>query len=47
MAKINGFDVHLERSLFGVRLKNGHDENETVEQRVTNMEHVEVSRFVS
>ncbi|GMT33947.1 hypothetical protein PFISCL1PPCAC_25244, partial [Pristionchus fissidentatus] len=45
VANLNGFEVHLERSMFGVRTRPENGElmhSDGIEKRITNMEHVEV-----
>ncbi|KAF8384299.1 ptr-5, partial [Pristionchus pacificus] len=49
VANLNGFEVHLERSMFGVRTRPAgtpFSHSDGIEQRITNMEHVEVIMMI-
>ncbi|CAB3400636.1 unnamed protein product [Caenorhabditis bovis] len=46
LAKMNGFDIHLERSFFGVSLNSDNSTNLLPHQKITNMNHVEVLIFI-
>lgn len=46
VADVSGFEVHLERSLFGVKLQEPGKQYSSVESRITNMDYVKCLLFI-